>query len=106
MMDERGQSDRSVVPGKPPNTAEGPAAEIVVTHVLDADLDLDTFQLDEFGFGDLTVPVPAGRQVYSTRLDLRSTVTWREDVEVALERLLGAISAPRPVPSLRNDHVC
>jgi GNAT superfamily N-acetyltransferase len=40
------------------------------------------------------------------RLDLRSTVTWREDVEVALERLLGAISAPRPVPSLRNDHVC
>src|SRR6185436_6382477 len=27
MMDERGQSDRSVVPGKPPNTAEGPAAE-------------------------------------------------------------------------------
>src|SRR6185436_961975 len=27
MMDERGQSDRSVVPGKPPNPAEGPAAE-------------------------------------------------------------------------------
>ena len=27
MMDERGQSDRSVVPGKPPNKAEGPAAE-------------------------------------------------------------------------------
>jgi retron-type reverse transcriptase len=26
-MDERGQSDRPVVPGKPPNTAEGPAAE-------------------------------------------------------------------------------
>src|SRR5881409_802298 len=27
MMDERGQSDRSVVPGKPPNKAEEPAAE-------------------------------------------------------------------------------
>ncbi|MBA3251591.1 MAG: GNAT family N-acetyltransferase [Geodermatophilaceae bacterium] len=26
------------------------------------------------------------------RLDLRSTVTWREDVEYALERLLGSIS--------------
>ena len=37
------------------------------------------------------------------RLDLRSTLTWREDVEVALERLLGAVrpeSVPRPV-SLR-----
>jgi retron-type reverse transcriptase len=27
MMDERGQSDRLIVPGKPPNAAEGPAAE-------------------------------------------------------------------------------
>ena len=39
------------------------------------------------------------------RLDLRSTVTWREDVEGALERLLGAITHPHPVPTLRNDHV-
>ncbi|MDQ3114852.1 MAG: GNAT family N-acetyltransferase, partial [Actinomycetota bacterium] len=35
------------------------------------------------------------------RLDLRSTVRWREDVEGALERLLGALTAPdgalRPV---------
>lgn len=34
------------------------------------------------------------------RLDLRSTVTWREDVEYAMERLLGSISrepALRPV---------
>jgi GNAT superfamily N-acetyltransferase len=28
------------------------------------------------------------------RLDLRSTVTWREDVEGAIERLLGAITHP------------
>ncbi|HSK27713.1 MAG TPA: GNAT family N-acetyltransferase [Jiangellales bacterium] len=32
------------------------------------------------------------------RLDLRSTVSWREDVEVALERILGSMS---PEPSLR-----
>jgi GNAT superfamily N-acetyltransferase len=32
------------------------------------------------------------------RLDLRSTVSWREDVEVALERLLGAIT-PHPLPT-------
>jgi RNA-directed DNA polymerase len=29
MMDERGKSDRPVVPGKPPNTAEEPATEVV-----------------------------------------------------------------------------
>ncbi len=29
MMDGRGKSDSSVVPGKPPNKAEGPAAEVV-----------------------------------------------------------------------------
>ena len=33
------------------------------------------------------------------RLDLRSTVTWREDVEVALERLLGAIATTTPARS-------
>jgi GNAT superfamily N-acetyltransferase len=37
------------------------------------------------------------------RLDLRSAVTWREDVEAAIERLLGAVHAPahsaRPVPA-------
>ena len=30
------------------------------------------------------------------RLDLRSTVTWRSEVEAALERLLGVVRAPRP----------
>ena len=32
------------------------------------------------------------------RLELKSAVSWREDVEVALERLLGSIS---PDPLLR-----
>jgi hypothetical protein len=32
------------------------------------------------------------------RLDLRNALSWREDVEVALERLLGSMS---PEPSLR-----
>ena len=30
------------------------------------------------------------------RLDLRSAVTWRGEVEAALERLLGAVRPPRP----------
>jgi hypothetical protein len=28
------------------------------------------------------------------RLEVKSTVTWREDVEYALERLFGTVSAP------------
>jgi hypothetical protein len=31
------------------------------------------------------------------RLDLRSTVTWRSEVEAAVEKLMGAIR-PEPVP--------
>jgi GNAT superfamily N-acetyltransferase len=33
------------------------------------------------------------------RLDLRSTLSWREDVEAALDRLLSTISAGRPSPA-------
>lgn len=32
------------------------------------------------------------------RLDLRSTLTWRSDVEAAVERLMGAIRPAEPVP--------
>lgn len=39
------------------------------------------------------------------RLDLRTAITWREDVEAALERLLGAVQAPGHVasPACRTD---
>lgn len=33
------------------------------------------------------------------RMDLRSTVTWMEEVEAALERLVGVVRPPRAVPS-------
>ena len=39
------------------------------------------------------------------RLELKTTVTWREDVEVALERLLGSMTPEgvlRPVGSGRT----
>jgi GNAT superfamily N-acetyltransferase len=35
------------------------------------------------------------------RMDLRSATSWRDEVEAALERLLGAV---RPVPKTRADH--
>ena len=66
--------------------ALGPAEEVVVTHVLAADLDLDTFELGPFGFGDLIIDVPANRQFYSTRLDLRSTRGVFVDITAKLNR--------------------
>jgi hypothetical protein len=32
------------------------------------------------------------------RMDLRTTVTWRTEVEAALERLVGAVRPVRPAP--------
>jgi RHS repeat-associated protein len=67
-------------------TAQGPAAQVVVTHTLDADVDLDTFELGELGFGDRTIAVPAGRQLYQTRIDLRATRGIFLDVSAGLDR--------------------
>ncbi len=53
---------------------------------MDPNLDLDTFELGDFGFGDLTVTVPAGRQFYNTRLDLRPTRGLFVDVTAELDR--------------------
>src|SRR5207237_9640155 len=71
---------------------QGAPREVVVTQVPVADLDLDTFQLEAFGFGDLTVPVPAGRQSYSTRLDLRSTRGVFVDVTAGLDRVTRTVT--------------
>jgi RHS repeat-associated protein len=49
-------------------TATAPAQEVFVTHTLDADVELASFQLGDFGFGSLEVDVPDGLQSYATRL--------------------------------------
>jgi hypothetical protein len=46
-----------------------PARTVKVTTVLDPDVDMSTFQLDSFGFGEHSVDVPAGRTTYTTRID-------------------------------------
>jgi hypothetical protein len=35
------------------------------------------------------------------RMELRTVLTWREDVEVALERLLGSMTPAAPQGALR-----
>jgi RHS repeat-associated protein len=66
--------------------ALGPAEQVVVTQDLDSNLDLDTFEFSDLGFGDITVTVPTGRQFYSTRLDLRSTRGVFVDITAQLDR--------------------
>lgn len=61
-----------------------PVAQVTITQTLDADLDLNTFTLDDITFGAITVNVPNGSQNFSQRLDLRSTRNVFVDVNASL----------------------
>ncbi|HAX85517.1 MAG TPA: hypothetical protein DCY91_04425, partial [Cyanobacteria bacterium UBA11370] len=69
------------------NAAQGstPIAQVTITQQLDSDLNLDTFTLNNFGFGDITINVPLGVQNYSERLDLRNTRGVFVDVNAELD---------------------
>jgi hypothetical protein len=56
-----------------PEFATAPAQVVRITQTLDADLDVRTFRLGDFGFGELVVDVPDNRAFYQTRLDLRDS---------------------------------
>ncbi|MFM6038159.1 MAG: beta strand repeat-containing protein, partial [Sphaerospermopsis kisseleviana] len=76
------------------NAAAGttPVAQVTITQTLDTDLDLNTFTLQDFGFGDITVDVPNGVQNYSQRLDLRSTRGVFVDVSAELNTATSVIT--------------
>ncbi len=54
-------------------SATAPAQEVFVTHRLDADLDLATFQLGDLGFADIAIEVPDGLQSFVTSVDTENT---------------------------------
>ena len=66
-------------------TAGAPARTVTVTEQLDPNLDLSTFAIGSFGFGDQTFNVPAGLQDYSTRIDDRAQTGVFVDVTIALD---------------------
>ncbi|MEO1006874.1 MAG: hypothetical protein AAFW67_13760, partial [Cyanobacteria bacterium J06638_38] len=72
--------------------ATAPAVLVSIIHTLDPDLDLDSFELGDFGFGDLVVDVPDGFQNYSERLDLRNTIGSFVDFEATLDRATGTVT--------------
>ena len=67
--------------------ANAPAQEIVITDTLDADLDLDTFELIEIAFGEQRITVPAGLKEYETTLPIQANgVDILVTVKAALDR--------------------
>ncbi|QJB44053.1 putative Ig domain-containing protein [Dolichospermum flos-aquae] len=76
------------------NAAAGttPVAQVTITQTLDTELDFNTFNLNDFGFGDITVNVPNGAQNYSERLDLRSTRGVFVDVNAGIETSTGVVT--------------
>jgi len=67
------------------NLATAPVQEALIVVPLDPDLDLRTFRLGDFGFGEFFVDVPADRLYYSTRLDLRQAQGIYVDVYAGLD---------------------
>jgi RHS repeat-associated protein len=74
--------------------ASAPAQRIVVTDVLDSDLDLSTFQLTEIAFANHVITVPAGLDSYKTSVDLnpegKNVVV---DIDVSLDPATRTLTA-------------
>ena len=72
--------------------ATAPAVLVTITHQLDSDLDFNTFELGDFGFGDIVVDVPEGFQNYSERLDLQDTINAFVDFEAGIDLETGLVT--------------
>jgi uncharacterized repeat protein (TIGR01451 family) len=55
-------------------TATAPAQVVTVTDQLSSNLDWNTFQLGDIGFGSTVIQVPAGLMSYSTQVDATATL--------------------------------
>ena len=65
--------------------ATAPAQQVVITETLDEDLDLSTFELTGFGFGETTHSIAAGLSDYQTQIDLSDTHNVVVDVDIDLD---------------------
>ncbi len=61
-------------------SATAPAQQVSITQKLDDDLNLASFRLGDFGWGDLVIDVPEGVSIYTTRIDLRDSQGYLVDV--------------------------
>ncbi|NJN12549.1 MAG: hypothetical protein HC815_33155 [Richelia sp. RM1_1_1] len=73
-------------------SATAAAVFVTITQQLDSDLDLSTFELGDFGFGDIYIDVPDGFQSYNTRVDLRDTIGDFVDFDASLNTDTGEVT--------------
>lgn len=67
-------------------SAPGPAQVVSIRDPLCEQLDFGTLELAEFGFGDILVAIPPGRQVYETVVDyVYEDEDYQFDIEVHVE---------------------
>lgn len=68
-----------------PNFATAPAQLVTITHPIDDEMDLFSFRLGEFGFGDFIFSVPPNRTFYNQRLDVIDSLGVYVDVTFGLD---------------------
>lgn len=73
-------------------TASAAAQTVVVTEQLSSNLDLNTFQLGDIGFGSFLVNVPAGHSSYQTIVNAVSTLDLDVDVSADLNLSTGLVT--------------
>lgn len=71
--------------------ATAPAQNVFITQTLDADLDFNTYQLEEFGFGGLRFDVPEGKNSFRTLVDLREEHGVLVRVSADIDQVTGII---------------
>ncbi len=67
------------------STATAPAQQVTITQTLDSDLNLSSFRLGNFGWGDISITVPDNTSFYIDRLDLRTTKGYMVDVVAGVD---------------------
>ncbi len=73
-------------------TASAPAQVVTVTEQLDPNLDWNTFQLSQVGFGSTLIQVPPGLTTYSTRIDDTATLGVLVDVTAGINLTTGLVT--------------
>ena len=72
--------------------ATAPAYQVVITQQLDESLDWSTFELLDFGFGNLHFEIPRGLSNYATRIDLRPELDLLLDLKAGVDSSSGKVS--------------
>ena len=74
-----------------PEKADAPAVFVTVTQQLDSNLDWNSFELGNFGFGDINIEIPPGYQNYTERIDLTETIGYFVDFNAEMNAETGAV---------------